>query len=110
MPIDFQTLPLHFAKTKGNDLGHTQVLTFVWPTMVLTRPRPVATISKFDLDFVNEERHFHQMKVDLAVHEPTGNLGQRVDVDVTILLRDFTGHTDDFYEGDVLVTMFVERV
>jgi hypothetical protein len=110
MPIDFQMLKLPFAKTKGNDLGNTQVLTFVWPTTVLTRPRPpVAMISSFDLEFVSEERHFHQMRVNLVVREPTGQAGNRVDVEVNILLRDFTGHTDDFYQGEVWVTMFVER-
>jgi hypothetical protein len=110
MPIDFQTLKLDFPKTKGDPAGETLVLTFFWPTTVLTRPRPpVAMISSFDIEFVNEERHFHQMKVNLVPLEPTGPTGQQVDVDVTILLRDFTGPTDDFYKGEVSVTMFVER-
>jgi|tagenome__1003787_1003787.scaffolds.fasta_scaffold20822561_1 hypothetical protein len=109
MPLDFQTKTITFLPTKGDPHGIVLPLTFNWASTVITRPKPVAMLSGFNLDFFNEERHLHQETIQLTVLEPTGNLGTQVDVQVRILLRDFTGNVDDFYEGWVSVTMIVER-
>jgi hypothetical protein len=109
MPLDFQTKRITFAPTMGDNAGVVQPLTFVWNSTVIPRPKPVAVLSGFNLDFFKEERHLHQETIELTVNEPTGSLGNQVDVQVRILLRDFTGDTDDLYEGWVDVTMFVER-
>jgi hypothetical protein len=104
MPIEFLTRQITFTPTTGP----TTFVVETWDFETSVR-QVTAVLNGFQVDFVEAEKHFHLMQIDVAARQPTGPLGQHVEVEVFLRLGDFTGNFDDPYEGYVRITLIVER-
>jgi hypothetical protein len=108
MTLQFQTKRQSFPPVKGSNFENGVVipLGFDFPDRI--RATVAAVLSGFKFEFTDADHHIYQSMVELTIEEPTGGLGEHVNVDVGFLLRDHSGDVDDLFSGWVDVTLIVD--
>jgi hypothetical protein len=109
MTLHFQTQRQTFPPAKGSNLAENGVvipLGFDFPGTV--QATVAAVLSGFKFEFTDADHHIYQSMIELTILEPTGALGEHVNVDVGFLLRDHSGDVDDLFSGWVDVTLIVD--
>src|SRR3954452_22502291 len=100
MAIAFRTVNIRFDSTKGR--MQREPGTAVFSQKVL---RAEAALKGFAVGYTDGDHHVWRQEVDIDI---TGIRNNAVDVAVDLLLRDSSGNIDDRFDGSVEVLVIAE--